>query len=153
MFTSKAVILHFYLSLEENSTLKKTYSLYELLSYMIELSVVKIINKEYLYDLNIAVRGKLILPGYFNSDIFDWSQAVDDNDMFVWLQTVDKVALQQTFYSLLRQIEQVINEYRMSILYLKNKAVKTLNIDYCILNYNTIALSFFVVNTYEGPND
>lgn len=141
MFTSKAVILHFYLSLDENSTLKKTYSLYELLSYMIELSVVKIINKDYLYDLNIAVRGKLIRPEYFNNDIFVWSQAVDE------------VASQQTFNSLLRQIEQVVNEYRMSILYLKNKAVKTLNIDYCILNYNTIVLSFFVVNTIEGAND
>ncbi len=141
MFTSKAVILHFYLSLDENSTLKKTYSLYELLSYMIELSVVKIINKDYLYDLNIAVRGKLIRPDYFNTDIF------------VWPQVVDEVASQQTFNNLLRQIEQVVNEYRMSILYLKNKAVKTLNIDYCILNYNTIALSFFVVNTIEGPND
>lgn len=140
MFTSKAVILHFYLSLDENSTLKKTYSLYELLSYMIELSVVKIINKDYLYDLNIAVRGKLIRPEYFN------------NDIFVWPQAVDEVASQQTFNSLLRQIEQVVNEYRMSILYLKNKAVKTLNIDYCILNYNTIALSFFVVNTIERPS-
>lgn len=141
MFTSKAVILHFYLSLDENSTLKKTYSLYELLSYMIELSVVKIINKDYLYDLNIAVRGKLIRPEYFNNDIFVWSQAVDE------------VASRQTFNSLLRQIEQVVNEYRMSILCLKNKAVKTLNIDYCILNYNTIALSFFVVNIIEGTND